>query len=847
MPAPHATWAVPASTPSPTASKPPGTLPPAGRLSTSSSVYTADSSRTAVLNVRGMTCASCVATIENSLRREPGILACSVALLAESAEVRYDPQRLAPADIVSMIDDLGFEAELGAQKVDGAVDLKIFGMTCSSCSGTIEREVGQLDGVTSVAVNLLGEVGHIVYDKNKLGVRDLVEKIESLGFDALVCDSGSNMQVESLHRTKEIQSWRTAFWTSLLFSGSLMIVTMLLPRFIVNHMFCPGITFGGAMALALATPVQFGVGQRFYSTAYKALKHGSYTMDVLVVMGTSIAYFFSVASILYSFSIGSMEPPEIFFETSASLITFVTLGRYLENLAKARTSTALSTLISLTPSNAVLLQVDKDTKATVERKIPSELIQPGDLIKVVPGERIPADGVIEFGTTSVDESLVTGESLPISKAVGDAVIAGTTNGAGMFHFRATRVGSDTTVSQILKLVSDAQTSKAPVQDLADRVASVFVPGVIILGTLTFLFWAAVFATSSWSPPHFDPALSRFFFAVQLGISVVVVACPCALGLATPTAVMVGTGVGAQLGILIKGSGPLSVAHRLTKVAFDKTGTLTVGKMAVSGYSKSIADDLLSRAEFLDLVGVAESGSEHPIGRSITEFCATELAAAATGVPAFRSTMERFEVVPGQGIRADIRRANGSLAEVLVGNPGLMTAGGCAVGEEAEAEMRRQEAGGLTVVLVAVNTVMAGTLALADRVKPGAAETVARLRALGLGVCMITGDQRLTAEAVARACGVSEVHAEVSPNGKRLLVEQMQAAGHRVLMVGDGVNDSASLAQSDLGVAVYGGTDVAIGAASVVLMRDDISQIVTVVDLCRRIYARIKLNFLWATV
>ncbi|KAI9355380.1 hypothetical protein DFJ73DRAFT_658081 [Zopfochytrium polystomum] len=798
--------------------------------------------QTVMINVRGMTCASCVATIESNLGKAHGVISCTVALLAETAQVQYVASELSPAKIVEMIDDLGFEAELAPPKVDGVADFKIFGMTCSSCSGTIEREVRKMNGITSISVNLLGETGHVVYDKTTVGVRDIVEKIESLGFDALLCETGSNSQIESLHRTREIQSWRTAFWTSLMFSAPIMIISMLLPKSFVNHMICPGVTLGGALMLALSAPVQFGVASRFYYSAFKALKHNSYTMDVLIVLGTTIAYAFSVCSILYSFFSGSPEPPEIFFETSASLITFVALGRYLENLAKAKTSSALSTLISLTPSYAILLQVDKSTEKVTEKKIPSELIQPGDVIKAVPGERIAADGIIVFGNSSIDESLVTGESLPISKSVGDNVIAGSINGAGMIHFKASRVGSDTTISQILKLVSDAQTSKAPVQDLADKVASIFVPGVIILGGLTFLFWWSVFAFTSWLPPHFDPSLSKFFLAVQLAISVVVVACPCALGLATPTAVMVGTGVGAQLGILIKGSGPLSVAGTLTKVAFDKTGTLTLGKMGVSSYVKSIPDNLLAKFDFIELVGCAEGGSEHPIGRAISDFCKKML-----NTDAFKFTLDSFDLIAGRGIRAVVKRSDGSFAQVLVGNHSLLKEAKCHVSASQLEAIRSEEENGLTVVLAAVNNVFAGSFALSDAVKPNAASTVDAIRKLGLDVCMITGDQSRTAKAIARACNISEVHAEVSPNGKRILVEQMQKAGQVILMVGDGVNDSASLAQSDMGVAVFGGTDIAIGAASVVLMRDDIRQVVTAIDLCRRIYSRIKMNFLWATI
>ncbi|KAJ3413012.1 hypothetical protein HDV05_008603 [Chytridiales sp. JEL 0842] len=812
------------------------------------------SSNSAIVNlsVQGMTCGSCVATIESSLRRTPGVLSCKVALMAERAEVEFDKSLLSEQKIADMIDDMGFEAAVLKEEVDGSVDLSIFGMTCASCSGTIEREVGKMPGMRSVSINLLGEQGHFVFDKTQVGIRDIVEKIEDLGFDALLIESGSNSQIESLNRTREIQEWRSAFWKSFAFGLPVFVISMILPESWVNLPLFRGLTLGPALMLLLTIPVQFGVGYRFYVAAFKALKHGSYTMDVLVVLGTTIAFVFSVVTLLITLITGTTQTPEVFFETCVSLISFITLGRYLENVAKGRTSAALSKLMTLTPAQAVLIKTDRATGTTTERSIPSEFIQPGDIIKVVPGERIAADGVVAYGKTNIDESLVTGESKPVNKKVGDAVIAGTVNGTGMFHFRATRVGTDTTLAQILKLVNEAQTSKAPIQDIADQVAGYFVPGVIVLGLVTFLFWVTVFSCTGFVPVNLKEGASWFYLALKIGISVIVVACPCALGLATPTAVMVGTGVGASHGILIKGGGPLSIASKLTKVIFDKTGTLTVGKMNVVRHTNYlIMTTGLSDETLLEYVGCAEQGSEHSIGKSLHDYCKRQLKNSQ-----FKFTLESFDALPGLGVRCLLFSTSSELGgnahqkktvEILVGNQQLLESNGCPIPASHSHLHHLQESEGLTVVFVAVDRQLAGSFALADQLKPESLGTVQALKDLGLEICMITGDQERTAQVIGRACGISEVHAGVSPQGKKKLVERMQRAGHVVAMIGDGVNDSASIAQSDLGIAVFGGTDVAIDAASVVLMRDNMMQVVTAIDLCRTIYNRIRLNFVWATV
>ncbi|KAI8918974.1 hypothetical protein DFJ77DRAFT_452631 [Powellomyces hirtus] len=826
---------------------------PSGKNPTSPryTATTAGPVRTVQLEIRGMTCASCVASIEKHLRANPAIVSCKVALLAERAEVQFKELQIDGAQVAELVNDIGFIARALPDDSIGTVDLKIFGMTCGSCSGKIERELSKMDGIQKVAVNLLGQSGRCQYDTAVIGVRNIVEKIEDLGFTAFLSDMGSNAQAESLERTREIQEWRDAFWRALRYALPVTFVAMIFPmtplRDVINWQLLKGLYLGDIIMLALTIPVQFGIGQRFYTAAYKAVSHGSYTMDVLIVLGTSIAFAFSVLAMAFAVCSSRHVEPQVFFETSTTLITFITLGRYLENLAKGKTSSALSKLISLAPTTAMLMSLDPETGVMTEKSIPSEYVQAGDLLKIVPGERVPADGVVEYGATQIDESLVTGEPLPVGKRVGDSLIGGTVNGSGVVHMRAVRVGADTTLSQIVKLVNDAQTSKAPIQDVADTVAGYFVPGVIILGIVTLLIWLVVLSVTNWMPSSFPEGSSVLFVALSMSISVIVVACPCALGLATPTAVMVGTGVGAQLGILIKGGGPLETAHRVTKFVFDKTGTLTLGKLSV--VNCELASTSITQREFFGLVGAAEANSEHPLGKAIAKHGKELL-----GIATYPHTVENWEAVMGSGVQCTVLPLPTSkyLTEpikVLIGNAKFLASNNCdAIPASFLTSQKAQESAGHTVIFVAFNNIPTGLIALADTLKPSAAPTIHALQKMGIQVAMVTGDQHLTALSIARQCGIptTHIHAGVTPSGKKSLVHQFQEEGHVVAMVGDGINDSASIAQADMGIAVFGGTDVAVEAASVVLMRDELADVVTAIDLSRVIFRRIRLNFIWAT-
>ena len=802
--------------------------------------------KSVTLEVHGMTCASCVSSIESHLKVQRGIVSCKVALSLERAEVEYLADVINPQSIADMVDDIGFEAKPIINDGIGIADLKIFGMTCASCSGSIEREVGNLPGIRKASVNLLGQTGRFEFNKGELGLRDIIDKIEELGFNALVAEKGSNAQIESLSRRKEILMWRASFLNALIFAVPVMFINMLAPTLIpgVIHIdiIFKGLTLGDLLMMFLTIPIQFGVGKRFLVAAIKSVRHGSYTMDVLVSLGTTLSFFFSIVSMLYTVGRGGSPKAKVFFETSAMLITFVSFGRYVENMAKAKTGSALSKLISLAPSDALLLETDPKTNVLTERRIPTEYVQEGDLLKIIPGDRIPADGVVEHGTTEVDESLITGEPIPVRKKPKDKVIAGTVNGSGMIHVRTSHIGTDTVLAHIVKLVSDAQSSKAPIQDVADKVSGVFVPTIVAIGVLTFVFWIVEIHSTGWFPASFPADSNWVFVALSMSISVIVVACPCALGLATPTAMMVGTGVGAKFGILIKGGKPLEIAHRVTKIIFDKTGTLTMGKMSV--VSVVLYPNLkvqLTQDEFLSIVAAAESNSEHPLGKSIIEYAKTQLQTAT-----FNEEISNFESMPGLGISCRFLH-NKKEHHLLIGSLSLFAKYRVVLNNENLQIKAFHESRGRSVIFAAVDGSVLGCIALSDIMKPEAASVVRALERMKISVAMVTGDQELTAQIIAKQCGIHEIHAGTSPSGKQTIVKQMQAAGHIVAMVGDGINDSASLAQADMGIAVYGGTVVAVEAASVVLMRPDLTDVITALDLSRTILNRIWINFAFASV
>ncbi|KAJ2228150.1 Cu(2+)-transporting P-type ATPase [Coemansia sp. RSA 1722] len=823
------------------------------------------------LEVHGMTCSSCVALIERTLQRHAGVLNISVSLLAQRATVNYDAAMVSESSIVQWINELGFEAKaMDAAARVAQLSLNVYGMTCASCVGAVERAVRREQGVVSVAVSLAMETAVIEYRPAQIGVRKLVAAVEAAGFDVLVAEAAqNNTQLESLQRTRDIIAWRKRFWQSLWFSIPVVFIAKLVPHINgLSHMFMwqivAGLPLGALCQLLLTTPLQFVVGSRFYANAFKALRHGNANMDVLVTTGTSLAYFFSLFMLSWSVFHGRHPHPHCFFEASAMLITFVSLGRYLENVAKGNASAALSTLMTLTPTQATLVVHDDGGREVSERKIATELIQTGDCLRVFPGERVPADGNIVSGESSVDESTVTGEALPVNKGPGAPVVAGTVNGTGSFTMQATKVGADTTVAQVVKLVEAAQTAKAPIQAYADKVAQYFAPAVLVLALITFIGWVTVAYSSLPKPAMFaaeaEETGSYIVGCLKFAVAVVVVACPCALGLSTPTAVMVGTGVGAQLGVLIKGGEALESASHVDVVIFDKTGTLTTGQLSVADVSPAPG---VSPRSLALLAAAAESGSEHPLGRAIVSYARALLGLGSDrSLPALASG---FDSIPGQGVRCIVEpdSPDNLRGEVLVGSAAFLENRNVKVPAElAGASKKAQETRGRTVVLVAVAGVYCGWMALADVLRAESVPAVATLQRMGMEVVMVTGDQPLTAQAIAAECGIRRVYAGVSPAGKAAIVAQLQAehrllrtwrtmrqtrVAKRVAMVGDGVNDGAALAAAEVGIALHSGTDVAMEAASMVLMREDVTDVVAALDLARTIFRRIQWNYVWASV
>ncbi|KAI5385571.1 serine/threonine protein kinase Ran1, variant 2 [Lathyrus oleraceus] len=598
---------------------------------------------------------------------------------------------------------------------------------------------------------------------------------------------------------------------------------------------------------ALVSVIQFVIGKRFYIAAIRALRNGSTNMDVLVALGTTASYVYSVCALLYGALTGFWSTT--YFETSAMLITFVLLGKYLECLAKGKTSDAIKKLVELTPPTALLVVKDKDGRSIEEREIDSLLIQPSDTLKVLPGTKIPADGIVTWGSSYVNESMVTGESLPVLKEINASVIGGTINFHGVLHIHATKVGSDTVLSQIINLVETAQMSKAPIQKFADYVASIFVPTIVALSILTLLCWYTAGALGAYPDEWLPENGNHFVFALMFSISVVVIACPCALGLATPTAVMVATGVGANNGVLIKGGDSLERAQMVKYVIFDKTGTLTQGKANVS-VAKVFAG--MDRGEFLKLVASAEASSEHPLAKAILQYArhfhffdessltngsqndANELK------PGWLYDASDFSAIPGKGVQCIIDGQR-----VLVGNRKLLVESGINISTEVESFVVELEESAKTGILVACDGILIGVLGVADSLKREASVVIEGLKKMGITPVMVTGDNWRTARAVAKEVGIQDVRAEVMPAGKADVVRSFQKDGSIVAMVGDGINDSPALAAADVGMAIGAGTDIAIEAANYVLMRDNLEDVITAIDLSKKTFSRIRLNYVFA--
>ncbi|KAI9854681.1 MAG: hypothetical protein M1824_006633 [Vezdaea acicularis] len=849
------------------------------------------------VSIEGMTCGACTAAVEGGFKDMDAVLQFSISLLAERAVIVHDAGRLPAEKIVEIIEDRGFDAKIITSLVEGpqhhqsssTVQLKVFGLADNAAALSLESTLLRLPGVSSAAIDFATSRATITHQSTVTGLRALVEAVDNAGYNALVADADdNNAQLESLAKTKEIQEWRRAFRISLSFAIPVFLISMIFPMFIKSLdcsdvvLLIPGLYLGDVVCLALTIPVQFGIGKRFYVSAFKSLKHGSPTMDVLVVLGTSAAFFFSCAAMVVSILTHPHTRPATVFDTSTMLITFITLGRYLENRAKGQTSRALSRLMSLTPSMATiyadpiaaeksaegwddaaspLAEKAKDSvdgpNAIEERTIPTELIQVGDIVIVRPGDKIPADGTVTRGEAYVDESMITGEAMPLLKRKGSILIGGTVNGAGRVDFRVTRAGRDTQLSQIVQLVQEAQTSRAPIQRMADVVAGYFVPIIIGLGVITFIAWMILSHVLPHPPMIFTHPASggSFMVCLKLCISVIVFACPCALGLSTPTAVMVGTGVGAENGILVKGGAALETATKVTHVVLDKTGTLTMGKMNVShtDIDEGWTMNETQRRLWWTLIGLAELGSEHPIAQAISSAAKEQLGLGPDDTLA--GTVGDFQNTVGRGVSALVE-ASGTRTRhrVLVGNEAYLQAAGISLNNSIAASSSAASAPpGSTTIYTAIDSYFTGTISLSDTLKPSARACITALHQMGITTSLVTGDQALAAYHIASLVGIprKNVHAAVSPGEKQSIIQSLQSpsalgTSETVAMVGDGINDSPALASAAVGIAMASGTDVAMEAADIVLMRpEDLLSIPASLHLARTIFDRIKMNLLWA--
>ena len=755
----------------------------------------------ASIPVVGMHCASCVETIETALSKVEGVAKASVNFASEKAHVEYDPRKVSRKELEKAIREAGY----GVLKDERErVDLKVIGMDNPHCVGTVNAALKGLKGIiaTELSVN---ERARITFDPSVVDAEAIKKRIMDVGYTPI--DETAPIDREKEAREREIRTLRVKFFISLAFAIPLLYFSM------GHHIHLPLPSMSdrifALLLLLLTTPI-IGAGYQFYTQGIRTvIKTGSATMDTLIAMGTGTAYLYSLAaSVLIWTGNPDYARDDLYFEVAGLLIVFILLGRMLEAMAKGRTSESIRKLMGLQSKTAIVVRGGEEREVLVEE------VGVGDIVIVRPGERIPVDGVIVEGYSSVDESMITGESIPVEKGEGSEVIGATVNKTGSFKFRATKVGRDTTLAQIVRLVEEAQGSKAPIQRLADRISAYFVPAVIAIALVSFLAWYL--------------SGSSFIFALTAFIAVVIIACPCALGLATPTAVMVGTGLGAERGILIKSAEVLQAAQGIDTIVFDKTGTLTQGEPRVTDVLPLASPD---GVRVLRLAAIAEKRSEHPLGEAILRKAEEE----GMDVP----EAEGFNAVAGKGVEASYQGK-----KLLLGNRGLFEGRGIDTAE-AENLMRRLEDEGKTVMLLAEGEKLLGLIAVADTVKEHAASVVEELKRQGKEVAMITGDNQRNAQAVARSLGIDMVLAQVLPEGKAATIKGLQSQGKRVAMVGDGINDAPALVQADIGIAIGSGTDVAIESGDIVLVKDDLRNVVRAMGLSAYTMGKIRQNLFWA--
>lgn len=759
--------------------------------------------REKTLEIMGMTCSACAASIEKSLSKIDGVEKVNVNLALNTTTFFYDNNKINISQVIEKIEDLGYSVILDK------VDFDVSGMTCSACAASIEKALNNLPGVSKANINFALETLTISYSSNQVSVSEIKKAVDNLGYELI---EKQKDQEKIDHKEDQLRKLTKLFIFSAILTFPLLW-TMVGHFSFLSFIYMPEILMNPWLQLALATPVQFFVGAQFYRGAYKSLKNKSANMDVLVVLGTSAAYFYSIFLSFEWMQAGSVGHAELYFEAAAVIITLILLGNLFEERAKGRTSQAISKLLSLQAKVATVL---KDGK---EIEIPIEEVVVGDTIVVRPGEKIPVDGEIISGQSAVDESMLTGESLPIDKAVGDSVVGATINSNGSLQIRARKVGKDTALAQIVKVVEEAQGSKADIQRIADKITGVFVPVVIGIAVITFFAWYLII-----TPNDFRSSLIPT-------ISILVIACPCALGLATPTSIMAGSGKAAEMGILFKGGEHLENTQSIDTVVLDKTGTVTEGKPKLTDV---IIEDNYEEKQVLQLLASAENLSEHPLALAIVlgvENRDIDLVA-----------VDEFEALPGFGISALIKEN-----KILAGTRNLMKSRDIKVNSKTEAIMEDLENDGKTAMLVAINQEVAGIVAVADTIKDTSKQAIKRMHKLGLTVIMLTGDNQRTADAIASQVDIDEVIAEVLPDQKSDKIKDLQNKGYNVAMVGDGINDAPALVVADIGMAIGTGTDIAIEAADVTLMRGDLNSVADAIIMSKKTMRNIKQNLFWAFI
>ncbi|QTD41010.1 heavy metal translocating P-type ATPase [Sporosarcina sp. Te-1] len=752
------------------------------------------------LKINGMTCAACANRIEKGLSKMEGVEKANVNFALESSTVVYDPEKTNVHDLTAKIEKLGYGV------IQDKVEFDISGMTCAACAARIEKRVNKMEGVSSAAVNFALETLTVDYDGGQTSPVEMVSTVKKMGYE-LIPKSDNKETVD--HKEQEIQRQTRKF----IFSAVLtlpLLWTMVAHFKFLSFLYLPDFLMNPWVQLALATPVQFIVGAQFYKGAFTALRNKSANMDVLVALGTSAAYFYSLYLTYEWVETGKMGDPELYFEASAVILTLILLGKLFEVRAKGKTSQAIQKLLGLQAKTARVL------KDGVEYEVPIEEVMAGNIILVKPGEKIPVDGEIIAGESAIDESMITGESIPVDKTAGDPVIGATINKNGSLQIKATKVGKDSALSQIVKVVEEAQGSKAEIQRLADKISGIFVPIVVGIAILAFLDW------------YFLVTPGDFRAALIPTISILVIACPCALGLATPTSIMAGSGRAAEMGILFKGGEHLENTRAIDTVVLDKTGTVTKGEPALTDV---VITKRYAEQDVLQWVASAENQSEHPLARAIV-----------TGVKEKGIDLlapESFQALPGYGIEAQVDGKR-----LLVGTRKLLRSRNIDL-LNIESTMSNMENEGKTAMLIAVNQQLAGIVAVADTVKETSEAAIERMQALGLDVILLTGDNKQTAEAIGRQVGLSHVIAEVLPEQKSDEIKKLQAQGKKVAMVGDGINDAPALAIADIGMAIGTGTDIAIEAADITLMRGDLNSVADAIIMSRKTMRNIKQNLFFA--